>query len=296
MRVVQARVSGSEVSVVEWLRDRCGYGELRLRLRRRQERRAGWLDGQLRERRRAVWRSHLRLWMSWAFGYGLLLAGVWFALPNHREERAALLGAVATAAAGTLLFALMLVDGTLLARLGRLAEEGVGDELRTADGVYGVVSNLPFDSADVDHIVLARAGVLAVEVKQIHGLFRFIPKPRLAGMLDQARTGARRTSALLRQHGVPVSAWPVLVLAGAGAPDLPGGRQVIDGVTVVVRRHSKQWLPRLQDGERLDRDTARKAADALLSYRARRWEHERGRQRAAEVGWRRARDSNPRSV
>lgn len=224
------------------------------------------------------------------------MLGVGFASAGHPEARAALLSAVATASGGTLLFALALVDGTLLARLGRLAEEGVGDELRTADGVFGVVSNLPFDGVDVDHVVLAHAGVLAVEVKQVHGLFRSLPPARLAGMLEQTRTGARRTSALLRQHGVPVPAWPVLVLTGAGAPDLPDGRQVIDEVTVVVRRHSKQWLPRLQAGERLDRDTARKAADALLSYRSRRWEHERGKQLSASVGWRRARDSNPRSV
>jgi hypothetical protein len=281
---------------VDWFRDRRGYGELRLRLRRREERRAGWLDGQLRQRRRAVWQAHRRLWVSWASGYGLLVVGLGFAAAGHPTARAALLGSVATAAVGTLLFALMLVDGTLLARLGRLAEEGVGDEFRTADGVFGVVSNVPFDSADVDHVVLAHAGVLAVEVKQIHGLFRSLPPSRLAGMLEQTRTGARRTSALLRQHRVPATAWPVLVLTGAGAPDLPGGRQVIDGVTVVARRHAEQWLPRLQHGQRLDRDTARQAADALLAYRTRRWEHERAKQPSSGVGWRRARDSNPRSV
>lgn len=206
-----------------WLRDRRGHGELRLRLDRRTERRAAWLDRQLRARRRAVWRTHSRLWVEWAAGFGLLLASLALLESGHPQARAALLGAVATAAAATLGFGLMLVDGSLLARLGRMAEESVGDELRGAAGVYGVVSNLPFELSDVDHVVLARAGALAVEVKQVHGLRRDLPQPRLAGMLEQTRTGARRAAAVLRQSGVPVEVWPVLVLTGAGAPDLPGG-------------------------------------------------------------------------
>ena len=44
--------------------------------------------------------------------------------------RAAMLGVVGTAAAGSLLFGLVLANGTLLARLGRMTEEAVGDELR----------------------------------------------------------------------------------------------------------------------------------------------------------------------
>lgn len=256
------------------MRDRWGHGELRLRLDRRTERRATWLDRQLRARRRIAWRSHRRLWSSLLASYGLLMAGLAVAEAGHPVARAAMLGALATAAAGTLVFGLVLVDGTLMARLGRMAEEAVGDELRGTPGVYGVVSNLPFEYCDVDHVVLAPVGVLAVEVKQIHGLRRGVSAARWAGMLEQARAGARRTTAVLHQHGLDLQAWPVLVVAGAAAPELPGGRQVIDGVTVVMWRDSEVWRPRLAARQHLDLDTARRAADALLDYRTRRWRHD----------------------
>jgi len=103
---------------------------------------------------------------------------------------------------------------------------------------------------------------LAVEVKQIHGLRRGVSDARWAGMLEQARTGARRTTALLRQHGLDVQAWPVLVVAGA--PELLGGRQVFDGVTVVMWRDIDSWRPRLAARQHLDVATAGRAADALL--------------------------------
>jgi len=258
------------------VRDRRGHGLLRLRLDRRVERRATWLDRQLRARRRTAWRSHRRLWASLLACYGLLMVGLAVLEAGHPVARAAMLGAVGTAAAGTLVFGLVLVDGTLLARLGRMTEEAVGDELRGTPGVYGVVSNLPFACSDVDHVVLAPAGVLAVEVKQIHGLRRGVSPARWSGMLEQARTGARRTTALLHQHGVDLQAWPVLVVAGAGAPELPSGRQVIDGVTVVMWRESDSWRPRLAGRQHLDLDTARRAADALLDYRTGRWDFAAG--------------------
>lgn len=256
------------------MRDRRGHGELRLPLQRRRERRATWLDRQLRVRRRAVWRSHRRLWLQLVAVYGSLMAVLAVVEAGHPVFRAALLGCLGTAAAGTLLFGLVLVDGTLLARLGRLTEEAVGDELRGTPGVYGVVSNLPFDRADVDHVVLAPVGVLAVEVKEIHGLYRGVSAARWNGMLEQARTGARRTTALLHQHGLALETWPVLVVAGAGAPELPGGRQVIDGVTVLMWRDSAAWRTRLTARSTLDLDTACQAADALLGYRTRRWQHD----------------------
>jgi len=164
------------------VRDRRGHGLLRLRLDRRAERRATWLDRQLRARRRTAWRSHHRLWVSLLACYGLLMVGLAVLEAGHPVARAAMLGALGTAAAGTLIFGLVLVDGTLLARLGRMTEEAVGDELRGTPGVYGVVSNLPFACSDVDHVVLAPAGVLAVEVKQIHGLRRGVSPARWAGM------------------------------------------------------------------------------------------------------------------
>ncbi len=177
---------GADPAQVEWVRDRRGHGLLRLRLARRVERRATWLDRQLRARRRKAWRSHRRLWASLLACYGLLMVGLAVLEPGHPVARAAMLGAVGTAAAGTLIFGLVLVDGTLLARLGRMTEEAVGDELRGTPGVYGVVSNLPFACSDVDHVVLAPAGVLAVSNRST-GCAAGSPRP--AGPACSSRPG-----------------------------------------------------------------------------------------------------------
>ncbi|MBF5082142.1 nuclease-related domain-containing protein [Quadrisphaera sp. INWT6] len=60
---------------------------------------------------------------------------------------------------------LSLLDGSVLRRIGRNVEADVGDELRRARGVFGVVSSLMFENTDVDHVVLALDGVWVVEVK-----------------------------------------------------------------------------------------------------------------------------------
>ena len=39
-------------------------------------------------------------------------------------------------------------------------------------------------------------------------------------------------------------------------------------------RDSDSWRPRLAARQHLDLTTARRAADALLSYRTRRWQHD----------------------
>src|SRR4051812_21229279 len=110
---------------MRWLRDRRGYGELRLRVHRRRARREAWLDRRLRARRRQLLRT-LRSSAPLIVGLWLLVAASTFVCPPL--TRAFLLGAwTAIAALGGWLL-LALADGSLLARLARRLEEQVGDE------------------------------------------------------------------------------------------------------------------------------------------------------------------------
>lgn len=259
-----------------WIRDRRGYGELRLRLRRRQARAGSWLSGELRRRRQQVLRRHWRLvagWLaSWA-GLAFLLA----VLAHGRPWlQGAVVGAYATLAVGGLWLGLMMLDGSMLARLGRDTEEQVGDELRRAPSSYGVISGLRFERHDVDHVLLSRSGVMAVEVKYLSGQRRSLRNtPRLADHVAQTVDGAARTRRLLRSRGVDVPVAPLLVLAGPGAPDLDG-RVITEGsAQIAAFRDSDHWLATLATrSPRLNLPTARAAADTLLGFQDQRRQHE----------------------
>jgi hypothetical protein len=184
-------------------------------------------------------------------------------------ERDYLLGVATAGVAGLTLFGVLMIDGTLLARLGRLSEEAVGDELRGAKGVWDVISNVPFANRDVDHAVIARAGVFAIEVKRLEGQqAATLDQVRdLDLKVEQARRNARDVSLALRSRGLPREVLPVLVLAGNGAPDLPASGEARGDVRVLGHRNSAEWLPRLREGS-LDRDAAQRLAEALLAHRA----------------------------
>ncbi len=153
-----------------------------------------------------------------------------------------------------------------------------------------MVSTLAFDHFDVDHVVLARCGVLAVEVKFLTNPHRPSPErevdplddvPELPGMLAQARRGAHTVGLLLRSRHVPVPVRPLLILAGPGSPDLRGTVRLLDGVAVVAWRDIDTWSARLAAASgALDELTARAAADALLAFHGER----RSRDRAVSAG------------
>jgi hypothetical protein len=110
-----------------------------------------------------------------------------------------------------LLVLLAIADGSLLPRLGRALEADVGKELLKAPGVFAVVSGISFAQRDVDHVVLARGGCFAVEVKATFGRRTSLSGvPDLKGKLAQARDGARQIQLLLDSRGVPLPVSPGL--------------------------------------------------------------------------------------
>lgn len=248
-----------------WWRDRRGYGQLRLPLNRRAARRGTWLGRDLRARRRELVRSFWRpLTAIIAVFVAASTPAVLF-LHAHARLQGVVIGVLLGAGTVGLVFLLAFVDGTLLARIGRWHETNVGDDLRRTPGVYGVLSNIPFDRFDVDHVVLAPTGCWAVEVKSLLG--RREPLDRTWGLpakIGHADRGAEAVRDFLLRAGIDIPVKPLLVLAGPGAPNLPGTGVVRDGVRVFAYRDSRAWLPPFAATGAVDLPTARRAADALL--------------------------------
>jgi hypothetical protein len=244
-------------------------------LSRRAERRATWLHGHLRTRRLAALRAHRTTLAGWSAVWGALVAASVLVDWHHPQWRAFMVGAMLVGFAESTWIGLTFFDGSLAARYGRFIEEMVGDGLRTAAGVWAVVSNVPFEHFDVDHLVIARRGVFAVEVKTIQGSraaelddLRDVPS-----MLAQAQRAAHDVRALLRSEKVHRAVRPVLVLVGSAVPTLPPLGQACNGVIVVAWRDNAAWLHRLGDRDDIDEAVARAAHRVVAGFRARRWAH-----------------------
>lgn len=141
-----------------------------------------------------------------------------------------------------------------------------------------VLSNVPFQQVDVDHVVLTPTGCYAVEVKSLLGHREPLDTTwGLAGKTRQTADGARKIRLLLHSKKIDIPVLPLLVLAGPGAPDLPGTGVDRDGVRIVAYRETSTWLPRIAAQPatpNLDIDTARRAADALQTFTAQRHHHD----------------------
>lgn len=261
-------------------RDRRGYGQLRLPVDRGRRRRASWLDQDLRARRaelvRTRWVELVKILGAFAVTDLALVLGA----HGHPVLQAAAVGAYLGAMGVFMAVFLSLADGSLLARLGRMVEDDVGDELRATTGLFGVVSALSFERVDVDHVVLAPTGAYAIEVKTLFGRRETLQATYgLPEKVEQARRGARKVQLLLASGGCPLPVRPVLVLAGPGCPSLDGAVD-LDGVLVMAFRDSATWRGDMaRPAPTLNLNTARSAARHLLAYQARRTEHQLPAQR-----------------
>jgi hypothetical protein len=246
----------------------------------RRRRKGSWLDRDLRARRRELLKTR---WRDLACGLAAFaVSGALFAaLVRHSPFLVGLVvGGYLGAVAVLLLVLLAIADGSLLARLGRAHEDDVGTELLKAPGVLAVISGISFVDRDVDHVVLARGGCFAVEVKATLGRRRHLSEvPDLPGKIAQTRDGAHRIQHLLASRGVPLPVTPLLILAGSGAPVLTATEQRED-VHVTALRSTHTWRTLIAGPALLlDEATAERAAAELLAYRSQRTDYELARNR-----------------
>lgn len=126
---------------------------------------------------------------------------------------------------------------------------------------------------NVDHVAIGPCGVLAIESKWTAKSWKIQEikpgRPLLVGPpgnpIGNAKRGARWVRELLDGGGfTDIQVLPVLVIWGLGAPQLPDGRILIEGVEVLEGRRGRHWrryLRRLDT--RLDSETVREVADYL---------------------------------
>lgn len=232
-----------------------------------QRRTRPWLFRELRRRRSATWRRAWKLIAPVVLIFMPFVAVVVLLERRHPLAEGLLLGLILTAVAGSGVVLFWTAEGSLAARLWRLHESAVGDELKRAPGVYSVHRNVEFGGLDVDYVVVAPSGVFAFEVKAM----TFVkPKPDLDSWTherwaEQATLSARKVRLLLSSRGITIDVHPVVALIGSGVPRTLPAYEWEDGVRWVTVRGVKDWRSRLGLGN-LDRETADRIRGAIESY------------------------------
>ena len=232
-------------------------------------------------------RSAGRRWLSYLTILGttataILAISIFPAVPMRQGYAGVVLGAVG------MLVAVSLVGLNNPALDGRLAEQWTLDGLRKVRG-WRIVDNVPFEREDVDHVVVAPSGVLAVETQYRDSQ---VETARHRRDLAAARRAARKIALFLQAEKLRdiTTVVPVLVVWGPGAPSLPEGHRVDGDVHVVDGDHPELWMhlfnaPRLSVAVRADvfrrfeTYVAKRAdhdAKALPSLRSEMWREFRG--------------------
>ena len=117
-----------------------------------------------------------------------------------------------------------------------------GPEPEVLDGLgprWTRIDRVPFGATvDIDHVLLSTAGVFVVETATS-------PAPDLQHAISEIRWRSRKIGFLLARFGRP-RVTPVLVVSGPGAPEIPGGYELVDGVLVCRRADAACWLAYLE--------------------------------------------------
>jgi hypothetical protein len=153
---------------------------------------------------------------------------------------------------------------------GQWGEQNTRDCLKSARRwrhIYAFVDNLEVRGGDVDHLVLAPSGVLALDSKW-HG--QDITATTLARDRDRALASASRARSILRSEGFVVDVAPVVVIWGGQQGNIPNGVVERDGVRFISGNHLSTWLRSLHGHEtRLGRKEAAALVDRLDEFRRR---------------------------
>ena len=115
------------------------------------------------------------------------------------------------------------------------------DAARKRGHLWGAVHNIEWGGHDLDHLVLAPAGVIAVESKWK----RFAVDPsQLERDALQAQAMADWAQRLLRSKDVghQLAVRPLVVVWGRGRRAIPEGGTVVEGVSIVRGEELADWL------------------------------------------------------
>jgi Nuclease-related domain len=214
------------------------------------------------------WRSYLAL-LAVTLSAVAIIATVPH-IPLRQGYTGIVLGAIA------MLVSISLVGLQNPAVDGRFAEQWSLDGLRKVRG-WHVTDNVPFEREDVDHVVVAPSAVLAVETKYHSRAYPGTPAEteRHQRDLNSADRAAHKIRLLLRAEKLRDAAdvVPVLIVWGPGAPRLPDGHRLENGVRLVDGDHPELWM-HLFNAPLLAPDTRRDLHARFQKFGAKRSRHD----------------------
>jgi hypothetical protein len=118
------------------------------------------------------------------------------------------------------------------------------DVLRGLDARWTRVDHVPFGSTvDIDHVLLSAAGVFVATVVAPGDAWT-LTGPGALHAIGEARWRGRKIEFLLARAGRP-RVTPILIVDGPGAPAIPGGYDVVDGVLVCRLPDARRWCAHL---------------------------------------------------
>jgi hypothetical protein len=179
------------------------------------------------------------------------------------------IGVIATALAASFVMFFLVLTGGALTVLGSWAEDVTNDAVKRAakrGHVWGAVPNVEVGGFDIDHVVVAPGGVIAIETKaHVTG----IDAGRARADVTQAREAARKATAILRSKDVAMPSDVVSVLAVWGSKatrTIPAEGRLVDGVHVIAVHDLADWLARFKVG-RVAEDNAADLLERLRRFK-----------------------------
>lgn len=237
-------------------------------MRPSRKRAPSWAQRQIKQRRQELPRSQWQGPLVLLIMLPVAIAAVVLATPHHPLLEGFLCGFLCAVGIVAVVFIVPITDGSIFLRLYNLHEAAVADVLKSRSGIYSVYSSVEFDSFDVDLVVVAPAGVFALEIKTRTSIERASalgPHYR-ARWQRQAALGARKVHFLLLSNHLDLEVRPVVVLVGPGTPrQLPV--EADSGVLWLSPSSLQTWADGLVVGE-LGEDRARDIEKALQTYLA----------------------------
>jgi hypothetical protein len=158
--------------------------------------------------------------------------------------------------------------GSLAQLAGAWGEDNTRDLLRWAKRrrlIYGWVDSLEIQGGDVDHLVAAPSGWIAIDSKW-HS--QSLDRSVVVRDAERATRAARRASLILRSLTRRADARPVVFVWGGTRDELSDLDRMVAGVEFVSGSDLKEWFRRLPTGG-TDRRSAIAALRDLRSFRSR---------------------------
>jgi hypothetical protein len=169
---------------------------------------------------------------------------------------------IAVATAVFAVWQLFLVQGGHMFRLsGIWGEDNTRDVLRGAKRrglIYGWIDNLEIQGGDVDHLVIAPWGLVAIDSKWHTSS---LDQASVERDCSRALAAARRARLILRSEKHAGEPETVVAIWGAQQLDVPAAGMQREGVTIVRGRNLRGWLKSRREDPTI---YSRSAADALL--------------------------------